>query len=157
VATHVAEAVQITDGSNVLNGDLHVPERCEGLVIFAHGSGSGRFSPRNRQVAQALEDAGFGTLLMDLLTNAEEIVDRRTAEFRFGIDRLGRRVVAAADWSAAQPALRDLNIGYFGASTGAAAALIAAAARPERPPSFREAAGPTSPVRRCRWCVHPRC
>lgn len=125
------EAVQIPDGSVRLDGDLHVPEPCTGLVIFAHGSGSSRFSPRNRQVAEALESAGCATLLLDLLTRGEEAVDLRTREYRFDIERLGRRVVAAADWAATNRTLRDFNIGYFGASTGAAAALIAAAERPE--------------------------
>ena len=124
-------AVQIPDGSVRLNGDLHVPVRSQGLVIFAHGSGSSRFSPRNRQVAEALESGGFATLLLDLLTREEESVDIYTTQFRFDIGLLGRRVIAAADWAAGQPSLRDLKIGYFGASTGAAAALTAAAERPE--------------------------
>lgn len=127
-----AHEISITDGAERLDGDLHIPARCEGLVIFAHGSGSSRFSRRNRQVAASLQSARFATLLLDLLTADEDAIDRRTAEFRFDIPRLGRRVVAAADWAAADPALQDLNIGYFGASTGAAAALIAAAERPER-------------------------
>lgn len=127
----IADAVQIPDGSIRLDADLHVPTPCSGLVIFAHGSGSSRFSSRNRQVAESLQDAGFATLLLDLLTRSEEAVDVYTREFRFDIGRLGRRVVAAADWAAKQPSLRQLNIGYFGASTGAAAALIAAAERPE--------------------------
>ena len=125
-----SEAVQIPDGSARLDADLQVPSPCTGLVIFAHGSGSSRFSSRNRQVAERLRDAGFATLLLDLLTRAEEAVDVHTREFRFDIGRLGRRVVAAADWASREPSLRDLNIGYFGASTGAAAALIAAAERP---------------------------
>lgn len=125
------DAVQIPDGAVRLDGDLRLPERCAGLVIFAHGSGSSRFSPRNRQVAEALESAGFATLLLDLLTREEEAVDLRTREFRFDIARLGRRVVAAADWAGRHRTLRGLNIGYFGASTGAAAALIAAAERPD--------------------------
>jgi dienelactone hydrolase len=127
----LSDAVQIPDGAARLDGDLHIPVRCKGLVIFAHGSGSSRFSPRNRQVADALESAGFATLLLDLLTREEEAVDIYTTQFRFDIGRLGRRVVAAADWAVQQPTLRDLKIGYFGASTGAAAALIAAAERPE--------------------------
>jgi dienelactone hydrolase len=127
----LSDAVQIPDGSARLNADLHVPARCTGLVIFAHGSGSSRFSPRNRQVADSLESAGFATLLLDLLTREEEAVDVYTTQFRFDIERLGRRVIAAADWALKQPSLRDLRIGYFGASTGAAAALIAAAERPE--------------------------
>ena len=126
-----ADAVQIPDRSARLDGDLHVPERCTGLVIFAHGSGSSRFSPRNRQVAEYLQSAGFATLLLDLLTREEEATDVYTREFRFDIGRLARRVVAAADWATAHPSLRNLNIGYFGASTGAAAALIAAAERPD--------------------------
>jgi pimeloyl-ACP methyl ester carboxylesterase len=112
------EPVRVPDGSARLDGDLHVPEQCLGLVIFAHGSGSSRFSPRNRQVAEALESAGCATLLLDLLTRDEEAIDMRTREYRFDIQRLARRVVA-------------VNIGYFGASTGAAAALIAAAERPD--------------------------
>ena len=125
------EAVQIPDGGVRLHGDLHVPSQCAGLVIFAHGSGSSRFSPRNRRVAEVLESAGFATLLLDLLTRDEEAVDIRTNEFRFDIDLLGRRVVAAVDWAVRHPVLRELNVGYFGASTGAAAALIAAAERPD--------------------------
>ena len=101
-----------------------------GLIIFAHGSGSSRFSTRNRQVAAVLQQAGFATLLLDLLTADEERADAITARFRFDIPRLGRRVIAAADWTYGEPLVRQLLIGYFGASTGAAAALVAAAARP---------------------------
>ena len=110
--------------------DLHVPPTATGLVVFAHGSGSSRFSSRNRAVATFLEDRGFGTLLLDLLTPQEETVDRITAQHRFDIPLLGRRVIAAADWISARDDLRHLPLGYFGASTGAAAALIAAAERP---------------------------
>jgi dipeptidyl aminopeptidase/acylaminoacyl peptidase len=99
-------------------------------VIFAHGSGSSRFSSRNRQVAESLNRGQFATLLLDLLTQAEERIDVRTAEYRFDIPLLGRRVIAATDWAARHPVVSDLPIGYFGASTGAAAALIAAAERP---------------------------
>jgi dienelactone hydrolase len=127
----IIDAVRIADGADMLDGDLHVPERAVGLVIFAHGSGSSRFSSRNRQVAESLHDGGFATLLLDLLTRQEEMVDVRTAEYRFDIPRLGRRVVAATDWATAHPILGSLPVGYFGASTGAAAALIAAAERPE--------------------------
>jgi putative phosphoribosyl transferase len=123
------EAVRIPDGRVQLDGSLTIPDACDGLVIFAHGSGSSRFSPRNRRVAQALQASGFATLLLDLLTRQEEAVDLYTREIRFDIERLGRRVIAAADWAAAHPELRDVTVGYFGASTGAAAALIAAAAR----------------------------
>jgi putative phosphoribosyl transferase len=129
--TAVLEDVRISDGDVILEGDLHVPERALGLVVFAHGSGSSRFSMRNRRVAEGLENAGCATLLMDLLTRDEEEVDVLTAEFRFDIPLLGRRVVAAADWASNHPLVRDLRIGYFGASTGAAAALIAAAHRPD--------------------------
>ena len=124
------DGVLITSGSALLEGDLHLPERATGLVIFAHGSGSSRFSRRNRQVAAALESAGFGTLLMDLLTPEEERVDNVTREHRFDIELLGRRVVDTADWARAQPPMRALPVAFFGASTGAAAALMAAADRP---------------------------
>jgi dienelactone hydrolase len=128
-ATH--EAVRVEIGDAAIEGDLRVPEHAAGLVIFAHGSGSSRFSRRNRGVAGVLGSAGFGTLLLDLLTRAEEIVDERTREYRFDIDLLGRRVVHATDWAQTRADLQHLPVGFFGASTGAAAALIAAAARPE--------------------------
>jgi dienelactone hydrolase len=124
------EAVEIPVGATTLNADLRVPPNAQGLVIFAHGSGSSRFSRRNRQVAEFLGDRGFATLLLDLLTAEEEAVDERTAEFRFDIPRLGPRVSAAADWAATRSDIGTLPIGCFGASTGAAAALIAAAERP---------------------------
>lgn len=127
----VVDAVRIPDGTEMLDGDLHVPTHARGLVIFAHGSGSSRFSRRNRQVAEFLNRGEFATLLLDLLTAAEESVDVRTAEYRFDIPFLGRRVIAATDWAAAHPVLREFRIAYFGASTGAAAALIAAAERPD--------------------------
>ena len=125
------DAVRIEIGRVTIDADLHVPDRATGLVVFAHGSGSSRFSRRNRAVAGALESAGFGTLLLDLLTAAEESVDERTREHRFDIGMLGERVVGAIDWIGSRPDLRDLPIALFGASTGAAAALIAAAARPQ--------------------------
>ena len=125
------DTVRIPDRSALLEGDLHIPDRAIGLVIFAHGSGSSRFSPRNRQVAEALGRAGCATLLLDLLTREEEAIDLRTREYRFDIQRLARRVVAAADWASHHPDVREMNVGYFGASTGAAAALIAAAERPD--------------------------
>jgi putative phosphoribosyl transferase len=124
------EAVHVELGPVALDGDLHVPARAAGLVIFAHGSGSGRFSRRNRAVAKVLEHAGFGTLLLDLLTRQEEAEDERTAEYRFNIPLLGERVVGAADWAHARSDLRGLPLAFFGASTGAAAALIAASERP---------------------------
>jgi putative phosphoribosyl transferase len=125
------EAVRVDLGLVAVDGDLRVPDRPTGLVIFAHGSGSSRFSRRNRAVSGDLEAAGYATLLLDLLTPAEEAVDERTREYRFDIDLLGRRVVGAIDWVRARPDLHRLPIALFGASTGAAAALIAAAARPD--------------------------
>jgi putative phosphoribosyl transferase len=121
--------VQVPVFDAVLNADLAMPPRARGLVIFAHGSGSSRLSSRNRAVALALQHAGFATLLLDLLTQAEERVDVRTAEFRFDIPLLGTRVAAAVDWVGADQRTAPLPIGLFGASTGAAAALIAAADR----------------------------
>jgi len=126
----VVDAVRIPDGTEWLDGDLYVPADARGLVIFAHGSGSSRFSSRNRQVSEFLNRGAFATLLLDLLTPGEERVDVQTAEYRFDIPRLGRRVVAATDWASSHPVLQELPIGYFGASTGAAAALIGAAERP---------------------------
>ena len=122
--------VQIRAGAALLDGDLTVPPDALGLVVFAHGSGSSRFSSRNRAVATALVRAGFATLLLDLLTPAEEAIDERTREYRFDIARLAHRVVAAIDWAKGVPALASLPVACFGASTGAAAALIAAAERP---------------------------
>jgi pimeloyl-ACP methyl ester carboxylesterase len=122
--------VQITAGAARIDGDLTIPQRAQGLVVFAHGSGSSRFSGRNRAVAHTLGDGGFATLLLDLLTPTEEAIDLRTREYRFDIDRLAGRVVAAIDWAAGESDTSELPIACFGASTGAAAALIAAAARP---------------------------
>ena len=124
-------SVRIRAGQALIEGDLVVPERPTGLVVFAHGSGSSRFSRRNRLVAQSLENGGFATLLMDLLTRDEEQIDARTGEYRFDIPLLGHRVVAALDWADGEPAVADLPVACFGASTGAAAALIAAASRPD--------------------------
>jgi putative phosphoribosyl transferase len=123
------KAVGITIGGVVLDGDLAVPQGAGGLVVFAHGSGSSRHSPRNREVAAALRGRGLGTLLMDLLTAEEERVDARTRELRFDIGLLADRLVGAIDWLGEQEDTRTLGIGLFGASTGAAAALVAAAAR----------------------------
>jgi len=124
-------AVQIADGNVQLEADLRLSSTPAGLIVFAHGSGSSRHSTRNREVAEALTSAGFTTLLLDLLTAHEESIDQFTHQFRFDIPRLGRRVVAGVDWAADQHDLNHLRIGCFGASTGAAAALIAAAERPE--------------------------
>ena len=115
-----------------LNGDLSLPADARGLVVFAHGSGSSRHSSRNRAVAEALHQGRLGTLLLDLLTEHEERSDEVTAEFRFDIPLLGERVIAAVDWTAAHEPTSPLPLGLFGASTGAAAALIAAAKRPKK-------------------------
>lgn len=114
-----------------LKGDLLVPESARGVVLFAHGSGSGRLSPRNRFVADALNQRGLGTLLIDLLTASEEKEDDASAELRFDIPFLARRLDAISTWLRGRAETRKLALGYFGASTGAAAALLAAAARPE--------------------------
>ena len=124
--------MEIAIEEGVLQADLREPAEARGLVIFAHGSGSSRLSSRNRQVAESLDRRGFATLLVDLLTASEEAVDVRTMEYRFDIERLGTRVTAAIDWARQRSGLQDLPVGCFGASTGAAAALIAAAARPNR-------------------------
>jgi putative phosphoribosyl transferase len=123
----MTEAVRIAVGSIELDGDLTVPERSRGVVMFAHGSGSSRKSPRNRFVASVLQRAGLSTLLFDLLTPDEEVMDEVTAEFRFDIALLAERLTVATDWLRTRAPQQ--NVGYFGASTGAAAALIAAAAR----------------------------
>jgi putative phosphoribosyl transferase len=128
-STH--EAVRIDVAAVELDGDLRIPAAAAGLVVFAHGSGSSRFSRRNRAVAGALEADGFATLLLDLLTAGEEAVDERTREYRFDIGLLGRRVVGAIDWARARSDLSSLPVSVFGASTGAAAALVAAAERPD--------------------------
>ncbi len=124
-------AVRIPANGEMLEGDLVLPAHSTGLVLFAHGSGSSRWSPRNRHVARVLQQAGLGTLLFDLLTAAEEAEDVRTARLRFDIPLLARRLLAATAWVRADPRTRHLPVGYFGASTGAAAALVAAAQRPE--------------------------
>jgi len=122
--------IQIRAGAAFIDGDLTVPEHAQGLVVFAHGSGSSRFSRRNQAVARTLSDGGFATLLLDLLTQDEEAIDIGTREYRFDIERLGHRVVGAIDWAGGEPDVAGLPIACFGASTGAAAALIAAAERP---------------------------
>lgn len=123
--------VTIDAGKVSLQGTLAIPADASGLVAFAHGSGSSRFSPRNRNVARALNGAGLATLLLDLLTAPENERDTLTAEFRFDIPLLARRLTFALNWLAGRPATRTLPLGLFGASTGAAAALIAAATCPE--------------------------
>ncbi|MGP3987823.1 dienelactone hydrolase family protein [Streptomyces sp. 3N207] len=131
MATETMETVHVrTDDGAVLTGDLQVPERVTGAVLFAHGSGSSRFSPRNRTVAAALREEGLATLLLDLLTEEEEQIDVATAEHRFDIPLLARRLVAAVDDLTRHGRTAGLPVGIFGASTGAAAALTAAAQRP---------------------------
>ena len=125
-------SVQIPLEAVTLEGDLLVPERALAVVVFAHGSGSSRHSPRNRFVASQLNNAGLATLLIDLLTSDEEAADLRTGHLRFDIGLLANRVVGATDWLAQQAATRHLPIGYFGASTGGGAALVAASERPDR-------------------------
>lgn len=124
--------VTITAGEVTLHGDLVIPQASRGLVVFAHGSGSSRFSSRNRYVAGVLNDGGLATLLFDLLTAEEHAIDQYTREFRFDIAMLSERMIATIDWLGGEAAVKDLSIGLFGASTGAAAALNAAAGRPDR-------------------------
>ena len=125
------EVADVVAGSGAIEGDLHLPPDPRGLVIFAHGSGSSRHSPRNRMVATRLNEAGFATLLFDLLTPAEEAVDERTRHLRFDIGLLAERLLAAEEAAGERPDSSDLPVGTFGASTGAAAALVAAARRPD--------------------------
>jgi putative phosphoribosyl transferase len=129
--TLAEQLVQITADTVTLEGNLSLPEGADAVVLFAHGSGSGRHSPRNRHVARVLNEAKLATLLIDLLTPEEEEIDRLTAHLRFDIDLLARRLVHATDWLTRQSYTRRLRIGYFGASTGAAAALLAAAELPD--------------------------
>lgn len=114
-----------------LEGILFIPEHAVGLVLFAHGSGSSRFSTRNQFVAKALNNAGIATLLFDLLTPEEDEIDSRTAELRFDIEFLALRLRLATDWTVKQPTLQKLPLGYFGASTGGGAALVAASKIPQ--------------------------
>jgi putative phosphoribosyl transferase len=124
--------VEIAAGRVRLEGTLGVPANARGIVLFAHGSGSSRFSSRNRYVARVLRDAALGTLLLDLLSSREEEVDDVTREHRFDIAMLADRLVAAVDWLAAEPESERLAVGLFGASTGGGAALVAASKRPAR-------------------------
>jgi len=119
--------IQIPAGRAVLSGNLTIPENAAALVLFAHGSGSSRHSPRNQFVARTLNRSGLGTLLFDLLTPEEEALDLYTREHRFNIGLLAERLVQATNWATQQEQTRDLRIGYFGSSTGGAAALVAAA------------------------------
>src|SRR5437763_4187166 len=121
---------RIPAGRAVLSGNLTIPENAMALILFAHGSGSSRHSPRNQFVARTLNQAGLGTLLFDLLTPEEESVDLYTRKHRFDIGLLAERLVCATKWAKEQKQTRDLKIGYFGSSTGAGAALVAAAELP---------------------------
>ena len=119
--------IGIAINSKVIEGTLSIPQNSVGVVLFAHGSGSGRFSPRNRYVANVLQNGGLATLLVDLLTREEERVDTQTAHLRFDINMLATRLIEATKWLASNPDTQRLKPGYFGASTGAGAALVAAA------------------------------
>ena len=125
-------SVRVATGGATLEGNLLVPKGATGVVLFAHGSGSSRFSSRNRYVAQSLRDGGLATLLIDLLTPQEEAVDMRTGHLRFDIDLLASRLVGTIGWMSRQAATRPLHIGIFGASTGGGAALVAASRVPDR-------------------------
>src|ERR1700732_1584422 len=125
------QLVRVPAGPAMLEGNLTVPEQSRAVVLFAHGSGSGRHSPRNRYVARLLNEAKLATLLIDLLTLHEEVIDARTAQLRFELRLLAERLVDTTDWLTQYPDTKYLPIGYFGASTGAPAALAAAAIRPD--------------------------
>jgi dienelactone hydrolase len=128
--TDRSQAVRIPSGGALLEGELSIPRGAPGIVLFAHGSGSGRHSPRNQYVARVIRDAGIGTLLFDLLTHEEEAVDIYTRHLRFDINLLAERLVNATDWLSRQSVFAGIparNVGYFGASTGGGAALVAAA------------------------------
>jgi len=127
----VSRAVRVSAGEVVLEGSLALPGDARGVVLFAHGSGSSRHSPRNRYVAQVLHEGDLGTLLIDLLTPEEEARDERTGELRFDIPLLAKRLVGATGWLGSEAATRGLPVGYFGASTGGGAALVAAAECPQ--------------------------
>lgn len=124
-------SIKIREGTGAIKGNLVVPSGAKGVVLFAHGSGSGRFSPRNQYVAKVLNRAGIATFLIDLLTQEEEDRDVVTAEYRFDIELLAKRLMDATEWLMTNQTTKNLRIGYFGASTGAAAALIAAAKLPQ--------------------------
>jgi putative phosphoribosyl transferase len=123
--------IYIPVGRAEIQGDLHIPDESTSIVVFAHGSGSSRHSPRNKYVADVLNDAGIATLLIDLLTPDEERIDFQTARLRFDIDLLADRLITVTHWVRGQPATDKLHLGYFGASTGAAAALVAAGREPQ--------------------------
>src|SRR5438034_4652845 len=123
----IKQTVEIPTAKVSLQGELIVPAKAPGIVVFAHGSGSSRFSPRNQAVASIIRQAGIGTLLFDLLTADEEAVDIHTRHLRFDIGLLATRLASAANWLSTHELTRELKIGFFGASTGGGAALVAAA------------------------------
>lgn len=125
------EEVSVPVGKSTIEGNLTIPSGADSIVLFAHGSGSGRFSTRNQYVARVLNESGIGTFLVDLLTKEEEEADTETGEYRFNINLLAERLVATTEWLKKNPATKGLAVGYFGSSTGAAAALIAAARFPK--------------------------
>ena len=127
----VGDLVHVSVNGETVEANLSIPEGANGIVLFAHGTGSSRHSPRNNYVADELRDGGLATLLIDLLTEEEKEIDRRTRRIRFDIERLANRVTGATDWLLGHEKTEDLNLGIFGSSTGAAGALIAAARRPE--------------------------
>jgi dienelactone hydrolase len=122
----LTQKVHIPSGEVILEGELQIPGAAKGIVLFAHGSGSSRFSPRNQYVARVIRDAGIGTLLFDLLTREEEAIDLKTRHLRFDICLLARRLVDASNWIAERSETKHLRAGYFGSSTGGGAALVAA-------------------------------
>ncbi|HEY3788818.1 MAG TPA: alpha/beta fold hydrolase [Urbifossiella sp.] len=132
LSTMEERLVQVETNGSVLQGNLIVPENAKGVVLFAHGSGSSRHSPRNQYVAGELNAAGFATLLLDLLTETEEQAEQFTRHLRFDIGLLAKRLSDASDWLATESETKDLPLGYFGASTGGGAALVAAAMLPDR-------------------------
>jgi dienelactone hydrolase len=131
IPEHNESQVKIAAGNASLEGSLIIPNLPKGIVLFVHGSGSSRLSPRNRYVAKIINQAGIATLLFDLLTKEEEEIDTETGEFRFDIPLLARRLLEATSWLKKDASTKKLQIGYFGSSTGAAAALIAAAELPD--------------------------
>ena len=124
-------SVDVSVGESTIQGDLNIPENSSAIVVFAHGSGSSRHSPRNKFVAEVLNQGGLATLLVDLLIPSEEAIDMQTAHIRFDIPFLAERLIGVTDWLSRSPDTARLSVGYFGASTGAAAALVAAAKRPD--------------------------
>lgn len=130
MSTTTEVAIPVDQGRNIIAATLAVPDNAVGVIAFAHGSGSSRHSPRNQMVAEHLQQVGFATVLLDLLTADEDAADQRTAEFRFDISLLASRLGDGCDWVGTQPQLANLRLGLFGASTGAAAALVVAAERP---------------------------